>query len=201
MKYYCISLRETPERTARVQQEFEREGVPVTWVWGIYGKSMQIKSEIPMHSDYFVTRGATALVLSHHMAWNLAEHDQADEFMVFEDDVVLPENFLERWAAIRAKVDDDVDGVYLQSCCVDDQKWKRKHRDELWDVRYPLCTAAIWWRARAIPTLIEYTKPANTPVDILLEQKVLPKLKVLTVLPELVSQLTLQGKMSSEVHA
>jgi hypothetical protein len=35
----------------------------------------------------------------------------------------------------------------------------------------------------------------------LLEQKVLPKLKVLTVLPELVSQLTLQGKMSSEVHA
>ena len=201
VKYYCISLRETPERTARVKQEFEREGVPVTWVWGIYGKSMQIKSEIPMHSDYFVTRGATALVLSHHMAWNLAEHDQADEFMVFEDDVVLPENFLERWAAIRAKVDDDVDGVYLQSCCVDDQKWKRKHRDELWDVRYPLCTAAIWWRQRAIPTLIEYTKPANTPVDILLEQKVLPKLKVLTVLPELVSQLTLQGKMSSEVHA
>ena len=62
-------------------------------------------------------------------------------------------------------------------------------------------TAAIWWRQRAIPTLIEYTKPANTPVDILLEQKVLPKLKVLTVLPELVSQLTLQGKMSSEVHA
>jgi hypothetical protein len=49
--------------------------------------------------------------------------------------------------------------------------------------------------------LIEHTKPANTPVDILLEQKVLPKLKVLTVLPELVSQLTLQGKMSSEVHA
>ncbi len=84
MRYYCISLRETPERTARVKQEFEREGVPINWVWGIYGKSMQIKSEIPMHSDYFVTRGATALVLSHHMAWNLAEHDQADEFMVFK---------------------------------------------------------------------------------------------------------------------
>ena len=77
MKYYCISLRETPERTARVQAEFEREGVPVTWVWGVYGKSMRIKSEIPMHSDYYVTRGATALVLSHHFAWNLAQH--ADE--------------------------------------------------------------------------------------------------------------------------
>ncbi len=61
---------------------------------------------------------------------------------------------LDESTAIRAKVDDDVDGVYLQSCCVDDQKWKRKHRDELWDVRYPLCTAAIWWRQRAIPTLI-----------------------------------------------
>ena len=56
MRYYCISLRETPERTARVQAEFEREGVPVTWVWGVYGKSMRIKSEIPMHSDYYVTR-------------------------------------------------------------------------------------------------------------------------------------------------
>lgn len=201
MKYYCISLRETPERTARVQAEFEREGVPVTWVWGIFGKAMEIKSETPMHSDYFVNRGVTALVLSHHMAWNLAQHDGADEFMVFEDDVVLPENFLAKWAAIRAKVPDEVDGVYLQSCCVDDQKWKQKYRDELWDVRYPLCTAAIWWRQRAIPTLVEHTKPANTPVDILLEQKTLRHLKVLTVLPELVSQLTLQGKMESMVQA
>lgn len=201
MKYYCISLRETPERTARVRAEFEREGVPVTWVWGIFGKAMEIKSETPMHSDYFVNRGVTALVLSHHMAWNLAQHDQAEEFMVFEDDVVLPENFLAKWAAIRAKVPDEVDGVYLQSCCVDDQKWKQKYRDELWDVRYPLCTAAIWWRQRAIPTLVEHTKPANTPVDILLEQKTLRHLKVLTVLPELVSQLTLQGKMESMVQA
>lgn len=201
MKYYCISLRETPERTERARLEFEREGVPITWVWGIYGKEMQIKSEIPMHSNYFVSRGVTSLVLSHHMAWNLAEHDGADEFMVFEDDVVLPEGFLQKWAAIRAKVDEDVDGVYLQSCCVDDQKWKRKHRDELYDVRYPLCTAAIWWRRRAIPTLVKYARPANTPVDILLEWHVLPKLKVLTVLPELVGQLTLQGKMASEVQA
>lgn len=201
MKYYCIALRETPERTARVQAEFEREGVPVTWVWGIFGKAMEIKSETPMHSDYFVNRGVTALVLSHHMAWNMAQHDGADEFMVFEDDVVLPENFLAKWAAIRAKVPDEVDGVYLQSCCVDDQKWKQKYRDELYDVRYPLCTAAIWWRQRAIPTLVEYTKPANTPVDILLEQKTLRHLKVLTVLPELVSQLTLQGKMESMVQA
>lgn len=201
MKYYCISLRETPERTARVKAEFEREGVPITWVWGIFGKSMEIKSETPMHSDYFVNRGVTALVLSHHFAWNMAQHDQAEEFMVFEDDVVLPDNFLNKWAAIRAKVGDEIDGVYLQSCCVDDQKWKQKYRDELWDVRYPLCTAAIWWRQRAIPTLVEHTKPANTPVDILLEQKTLRHLKVLTVLPELVSQLTLQGKMESMVQA
>ena len=178
MKYYCISLRETPERTARVKAEFDREGVPITWVWGIFGKSMEIKSETPMHSDYFVNRGVTALVLSHHFAWNMAQHDQAEEFMVFEDDVVLPENFLAKWAAIRAKVGDEIDGVYLQSCCVDDQKWKQKYRDELWDVRYPLCTAAIWWRQRAIPTLVEHTKPANTPVDILLEQKTLRHLKV-----------------------
>ena len=121
--------------------------------------------------------------------------------MVFEDDVVLPEKFLAKWAAIRAKVGDEIDGVYVQSCCVDDQKWKQKYRDELWDVRYPLCTAAIWWRQRAIPTLVEHTKPANTPVDILLEQKALRYLKVLTVLPELVSQLTLQGKMESMVQA
>jgi len=49
--------------------------------------------------------------------------------------------------------------------------------------------------------LVEHTKPANTPVDILLEQKALRHLKVLTVLPELVGQLTHQGKMSSEVQA
>jgi hypothetical protein len=60
----------------------------------------------------------------------------------------------------------------------------------LYEIKYPLCTAAIWHRRRAIPTLQQYTKPANTPVDILLEWHALPHLRVLTVVPELVSQAT-----------
>jgi hypothetical protein len=63
------------------------------------------------------------------------------------------------------------------------------HR-ELYEIKYPLCTASIWHRRRAIPTLQQYTKPANTPVDILLEWYALPHLRVLTVVPELVSQAT-----------
>jgi hypothetical protein len=47
-----------------------------------------------------------------------------------------------------------------------------------------------------------YTKPANTPVDILLEWYALPHLQVLSVVPELVSQATQkpESPMPSTIH-
>ena len=83
-----------------------------------------------------------------------------------------------------------------------DGKPARKEYEDLWDIKYPLCTAALWHRRRAIPTLQMYTKPANTPVDILLEWYALPHLRVLTVVPELVSQATQQREnpMPSTIH-
>ena len=59
MKYYCITLSETPERTEHARAQAAKAGIELDFIYGIFGKSMQVKSEIPMHSDYFVTRGAT----------------------------------------------------------------------------------------------------------------------------------------------
>jgi hypothetical protein len=50
--------------------------------------------------------------------------------------------------------------------------------------------------------LQQYTKPANTPVDILLEWYALPHLRVLTAVPPLVAQATQDWAvpMPSTIH-
>jgi GR25 family glycosyltransferase involved in LPS biosynthesis len=189
MKYYCITLAETPERTEHAKAQAAKAGIELDFIYGIFGKTMQVKSEIPMHTDYYVTRGATCLVLSWHIAWQIAWREGHEEFVIFEDDFILPDNFNERWKILRQEVPEWCDLVYMNSCCTDGKPTQQVHR-ELYEIKYPLCTAAIWHRRRAIPTLQQYTKPANTPVDILLEWYALPHLRVLTVVPELVSQAT-----------
>jgi len=201
VKYYCITLSETPERTEHARAQAAKAGIELDFIYGIFGKTMQVKSEIPMHTDYFVTRGATCLVLSWHIAWQIAWREGHEEFVIFEDDFILPDNFNERFAQIRAETPEWCDLVYLNSCCTD-QKPAKKESPNLWEIKYPLCTAAIWHRRRAIPTLQQYTKPANTPVDILLEWYALPHLRVLTAVPPLVSQATqdLAVPMPSTIH-
>ena len=199
MKYYCITLAETPERTEHARQQAAKAGIELDFIYGIFGKTMQVKSEIPMHTDYYVTRGATCLVLSWHIAWQIAWREGHEEFVIFEDDILLPDDFAERWEKIRKEIPDWCDMVYMNHCCTDGKPAKR-HSDNLWEIKYPLCTAAIWHRRRAIPTLQEHTKPANTPVDIILEQKVLSHLRVLTTVPILVNQATLINQMPSTIH-
>jgi GR25 family glycosyltransferase involved in LPS biosynthesis len=206
MKYYCITLKETPERTEHARRQAEKAGIEVDFIYGIFGKSMQVKCEIPygigpqgqVESASGACRGVTCLVLSWHIAWQIAWREGHEEFVIFEDDFILPDNFQERWAKLRADIPDWCDFVYLNSCCTDN-KLTEKITEELWHLEHPLCTAALWHRRRIIPLLQEKCQPANGPIDRLIEWYVLPHTKALTVMPMLVKQGTHEGTMSSTV--
>ena len=57
------------------------------------------------------------LVLSHYMALRWAERDGAEDFVIFEDDVVLPEDFLTKLEQVKKHCPKDTLAVWLEYCC------------------------------------------------------------------------------------
>jgi GR25 family glycosyltransferase involved in LPS biosynthesis len=200
--YYCISLEATPERTAHAVEQFTREGVEVTWVWGIDASAMAIKPALWMHSNpdgtnYYITPGACALVLSHYMALRFAERDGCDDFVIFEDDVVLPEGFLGQMEEMKRHCPQDTLAVWLEYCCIDPSRMeKRAHGLHS---ALPMCTAAVWYKKQAIPIVLKAIQPAYAPVDILIKHRA-HELKQLVTNPQMCHQVKYNDTVNSTIH-
>ncbi len=203
-KFYCITLDSTPDRTAHARAQFEREGVLVTWVYGVDAYEFAIKPALYMHrntpdrSGYYISPGACALVLSHYMALRWAEHDNAEDFCIFEDDVVLPDRFLEKLEELKRNVPPDTLAVWLEYCCVDPCRMETA----VSGLKYalPLCTAAVWYRKEAIPVVLKAIQPAHAPVDILIKHRA-HGLKQCVTDPQMCSQATYSGEMPSLIQS
>lgn len=187
MKYYCLTLKEVPERTEHARREAAKAGIELDFIYGFFGKTLEVVPRIPMHTDYFINRGITCIFLSWLMAWQIALREGHDEFVIFEDDLLLPDGFKEKFAKIRAEIPEACEMVFLGSCCTDG-KGKAQVSEHLYDVRYPMCLHALWFRRSAVEKLLAQSHPANTPIDIVMEWHWLKPINVLTVLPELVGQ-------------
>ena len=192
----------TPDRTAHAREQFEREGVPVTWVYGIDAISFAIKPALYMHtntpdgSGYFISPGACALVLSHYMAFRFAERDGAEDFVIFEDDVILPENFLTKLEAIKREVPQDCLAIWLEYCCCDPSRMEKVTANLRRAL--PMCTAAVWYRKEALPIVFEAIQPAHAPVDILLKHRA--KLNQCVVDPQMCFQVKYNDTVNSTIH-
>lgn len=201
---YCITLRETPERTARAREELDNldpevDGWPADFQWrfvyGIHGKSLDIKPGTPFHTDYYITRGHVGLCLSHLMAWEMMETDDEQEAIICEDDVVFKPGFCQAFSDLRSRFPEHADIVYLEHCCTEGKRTVDV-AEGLKTIYYPLCTACYWVNRKALPTLRAALKPINSHIDILLEMRALPNLHHYCAVPPLAGQLTQQGKMS-----
>lgn len=174
-RFYVITLEGTPERTQHAKEQFERENVPVEWVYGIDAVEFAVGPKLYMHRNdkekkgYFISPGMACLVLSHYMAIRLAQRDQAEDFVIFEDDVVLPEGFLEKLEDVKKHCPKDTLAVWLEYCCASPNGAKKAGHGLCYG--NPLCTAAVWYKKEAIPILLKAIAPAHAPVDILIKHR------------------------------
>ena len=202
-KFYCITLEKTPERTKHAKEQFEREGVPVEWVYGIDAKEMGVGAFLYMHRNtpdkkgYFISPGMACLVLSHYMAFRWAERDQAEDFVIFEDDVVLPEDFLGKLEIVKHHCPKDTLAVWLEYCCCTVHEGKKATHGLYYG--NPLCTAAVWYRKEAIPIILKALHPAHAPVDILIKHKA-GGLKQCITSPQMCTQIRYNDTFGSTLH-
>lgn len=155
--------------------------------WGLRTKN---KYEVDSPgSGYRVGPKEIGTCMSHWVVWTHLEKMDNPAYFVIEDDASFRPGFKERTIEASRYLPDDWDMLYLGSCCTKN-KIKSHLGGDLYRVEFPFCTHAMVIRHKAVKVLLGNMQKAYAPIDLALASDVLPNLKVYTVLPRLVDQLT-----------
>lgn len=125
--------------------------------------------------------------LTHYLMWKVLSYLPEDAFWVLEYDALMEPGWREQYESAMAVLPDDWDVVFLGSCCTAGRPTTHIGNN-LYEVKWPLCGHAIMFRKKALPVMLDVHQKVWAPLDIALYQDSLPKLRVYTILPRIISQ-------------
>jgi len=196
-KIFCLTLKDTPKRREYAENHFKQHDLDVEFFEGINGSKFGLKTKIPYNDDdpngpdYFIKEGRIGCLLSHFMLWKTIWHNNYDEILILEDDVVLCENFKEKLIELKNKLPDDWQYVFVGNCCLVPPEYQTSVRDGIIIPSHPpMCTHAYMIKKSSIPVLIETNSQAWSAVDIQIQKRTLKILKYYVCEPPLAKQLS-----------
>jgi GR25 family glycosyltransferase involved in LPS biosynthesis len=112
---FVISPKEIPECRKMAVEHFAERGVEPVFFDGVYGKDMGLLSSLddPKKPYSRLTPGKIALALNHWFLWQHVVMSRVPAAIIFEDDVVLPEDFQGVFLDRLAQTPEGWDIVYL----------------------------------------------------------------------------------------
>lgn len=128
-------------------------------------------------------KGVT-LCLHYYQMWRTLTYMEGDRFWVLEDDAEFCDDWRQQYDSAMAALPNDWDVVFMGSCCTDGRP-KIPVGNNLFEVKWPMCTHSIMYRKKALPTLLEVHEKICAPIDIGMVLYSLPKLRVYTILPRI----------------
>ena len=191
---YCITVPDQPWKRAVSQQHFHEMGFPVTFVDAFNGSLLGLKASSPHYINEsndcsWITGPQISCVISHVAIMIMLVAQSCPEFIIIEDDLVVPENWEQRWNQIRSEIPDDIGCVQLEHA-FQSGKPNQKVSENLSKIGYPFSSGAIWWKNETAKQAIRMMRPINSPMDVMLMQRVYPFLGHLAVTPTLFHQRT-----------
>lgn len=112
MLIYVISLKEPKEKIEYLQTF----GLQPRWIEGVNGQALDrkaIRENVSSYFQYLCPKSAIGCALSHFKAWNEFLQTNEKYAVVFEDDVVLENFFIDRLYNALNHVPDNYDILYL----------------------------------------------------------------------------------------
>jgi GR25 family glycosyltransferase involved in LPS biosynthesis len=192
LRTFCITLPESPQRKARAAEHFKSVDIQTEWFDGIHAEKFGIQTHHTYEHDnpgtnFRIGFKPTGIWLSHFMLWSALRLLWDDYFLILEDDAKFEKNWHQRLVDALQSVPKDFDMLYVGSCCCKDRPMKLI-KNQVWEVKYPMCTHAYIVAKKALPTILRTQRKIYAPIDIGLAFDTLPLLKVYTVLPRIVDQ-------------
>lgn len=183
-KMFCLTLKETPERRKYAEDHFKKNGLDVTFFEGIHAKNFGLSTVIPYMDDqpnwkpgdgppYYITQGHVGCILSHYMLWKTLSYLPYDEYLIFEDDVVLCDNFVERFLDYKSRLPSDWQYTFVGYCCLDAVTKIEHHKNIVTAGWPPMCTHSYMVKKESLPVLIETNSVAWSHIDIQIQKRTL----------------------------
>jgi len=211
-KIFCLTLKDTPKRREYAEHHFKQHGLDVTFFEGINGKTFGLKTIIPFMDDIlhhnpnwkpgdcpptYITSGHVGCILSHYMLWKTLSYFPDDEFLIFEDDVILSENFVNKFQEYKTQLPDDWQYTFVGHCCMPPNEYQTKITDNVITTSHsPMCTHAYMIKKSSIPTLLDTNHIAWAHIDIQIQKISLKKIQHYVFVPPLAEQ---QSTVATEI--
>ena len=188
IKTFCLTLKDTVERKKYAQEHFLENGLDVQFFEGINGKKFGLETKIPYMDDrpnwipddgpmYFISSGNIGCILSHLMLWKTLSYLPYEEILIFEDDVVLCDNFKQKFLDYKNQLPEDWQYVFVGHCCLPSEEYQIKISENIITTTHPpMCTHAYMIKKSAIPILIETNSLAWSNIDIQIQKRTLKHL-------------------------
>lgn len=206
---FVISLTRSTDRRDHILKEFARQNIPFKFFDAFDGSQIKVSSSNPYlydHpyeewkrnggtlEDFMVGPGINALSLTHMAILKMMLANEWKEILVFEDDTVLLDDFLNKFETIHAALPKDYNFCWLSHCCTT-TKYCFNEQAGLWKGR-PLCTSAMLV-SESGARLVEEKAILGEPYDCFLYHFCQPPEGVFIAEPQICDQESLHGKMST----
>lgn len=90
MKTYCLHHTDVPDRKKRLTNVFKRENIEVEWIEDFHPNSISLQDLDIRHN---LNINAISVYLKHKKCLELQKQNNYKNILVFEDDILIPENF------------------------------------------------------------------------------------------------------------
>lgn len=188
MKSYCFTTHQAPWRTEAAKAEFAKHGLDVEFYDGIHGATVGLVPYLPPFDQQEGTLkpGRIGVLLSKLFLWTVICERPDEEVLIFEDDVILCNEFKAEFLTSKAALPADWQVAHVGHCCAEELPVE-KINDRISEIKHPLCCHAVLWKKSALQfTLQEFRKLAwCSPSDVILQQWVYTKLRHYCFTPQL----------------
>jgi len=204
-KIFCLTLKDTPKRKEYAEKHFKENGLDVEFFEGINGKKFGLNTHIPYIDDqpnwipdhgpvHFISSGHIGCILSHYILWKILTYLPYEEIIIFEDDVILCENFKEKLLQYKANLPNDWQYVFIGHCCLPSKEYIFNVNDNIITTSHPpMCTHAYMIKKSSLITLIETNSLAWSHIDIQIQKRSLKLLKHYVFIPPLAEQISINN--------
>ncbi len=191
-RIFCVTLKETPLRTKGFLEVAAAAKLEVTMFPGVLGSRLGLIPKFPNEieapgQDIVMNERAVGCNLSHLMLWKHLSMLPDEEFIIFEDDAVIPPDFIDKFSALYAKLPDDWQMAYIG--------WIKYGKDvppvlidEGISIRIPTATHAYLVKKSILDELCSTLAPIQSNIDLTIINRLLPKIRYYVFDPSLVSQ-------------
>lgn len=214
-KIFCLTLKDTPKRKEYAEQHFKQHGLNFEFFEGINGKKFGLKTVIPFmdhilfHNpnwqpgDYpapeYITQGHVGCILSHYMLWKTISYLPYDEYLIFEDDVILCDGFKEKLLDYKSQLPNDWQYVFVGHCCLPPENYQIKVTKNIITTTHPpMCTHAYMIKKSSIPILLDTNHCAWAHIDIQIQKRSLKQLKHYVLIPPLAEQMSINHDIKGD---